>query len=203
MVAKTWSPDSPSWQYDPDAPALVLVTHHVEEIPPGFTHAMLLRDGAVVAQGLLAETLTGDNLCKTFGLPLRGRTTGDRLTARAAGGGGPWWERRSAGGRAADPGRRGRQRQHGPGRDGDRAAGAGETVLGTDFVMVPGGKGANQAVAAPRRRRRTFLGAIGSDPFGATPARIAAAGVDTTHLRVVYGASGVALVMVNAPGRTP
>ena len=36
---------------DPDAPALVLVTHHVEEIPPGFTHALLLREGAVVAQG--------------------------------------------------------------------------------------------------------------------------------------------------------
>ena len=40
---------------DPDAPALVLVTHHVEEIPPGFTHALLLREGSVVAQGLLGE----------------------------------------------------------------------------------------------------------------------------------------------------
>ncbi|SCG56586.1 iron complex transport system ATP-binding protein [Micromonospora rifamycinica] len=70
--------------YDPDAPAMVLVTHHVEEIPPGFTHAMLLRDGGVVAQGLLAETLTGDNLSKTFGLPLVVERRGDRWTARAA-----------------------------------------------------------------------------------------------------------------------
>ncbi|MFI7576325.1 ABC transporter ATP-binding protein [Micromonospora sp. NPDC049497] len=70
--------------YDPDAPALVLVTHHVEEIPPGFTHALLLREGGVVAQGLLADTLTGDNLSKTFGLPLLVERHGDRYTARAA-----------------------------------------------------------------------------------------------------------------------
>ncbi|MER7444932.1 ABC transporter ATP-binding protein [Micromonospora avicenniae] len=70
--------------YDPDAPAMVLVTHHVEEIPPGFTHALLLREGGVVAQGLLDETLTGDNLSKTFGLPLIVQRSGDRYTARAA-----------------------------------------------------------------------------------------------------------------------
>ncbi|MEU7839508.1 ribokinase [Micromonospora sp. NPDC049114] len=78
----------------------------------------------------------------------------------------------------------------------------GETMLGTDFVMVPGGKGANQAIAAVRAGAScAFLGAIGSDAFGVTlRARITAAGVDTGHLRVVYGASGVALVMVNAQG---
>ncbi|GAB4102198.1 ribokinase [Micromonospora taraxaci] len=78
----------------------------------------------------------------------------------------------------------------------------GETMLGTDFMMVPGGKGANQAVAAARAGAScSFLGAIGSDAFGVTlKARIAAAGVDTSHLRVVYGTSGVALVMVNAQG---
>ncbi|SCL20935.1 iron complex transport system ATP-binding protein [Micromonospora rhizosphaerae] len=70
--------------YDPDAPALVLVTHHVEEIPPGFTHALLLRDGGVVAQGVLADTLTADNLSKTFGLPLVVERSGERWTARAA-----------------------------------------------------------------------------------------------------------------------
>ncbi|WP_327039252.1 ABC transporter ATP-binding protein [Micromonospora maris] len=69
---------------DPDAPALVLVTHHVEEIPPGFTHAMLLRDGAVMAQGPLDTTLTADNLTKTFGLPLLVERISDRFTARAA-----------------------------------------------------------------------------------------------------------------------
>ncbi|MFC7707024.1 ribokinase [Micromonospora lupini] len=78
----------------------------------------------------------------------------------------------------------------------------GETMLGTDFVMVPGGKGANQAIAAVRAGAScAFLGAIGSDAFGVTlRARITAAGVDTGHLRVVYGTSGVALVMVNAQG---
>jgi len=69
---------------DPDAPAMVLVTHHVEEIPPGFTHCLLLREGTVVAAGLLGETLTADNLSKTFGLPLVVQRSGDRYTARAA-----------------------------------------------------------------------------------------------------------------------
>ncbi len=68
---------------DPDAPATVLVTHHVEEIPPGFTHAMLLRDGAVVAAGPAAEVVTSDNLSMTFGLRLRVDRFGDRYTARA------------------------------------------------------------------------------------------------------------------------
>lgn len=78
----------------------------------------------------------------------------------------------------------------------------GETLLGTGFVMVPGGKGANQAIAAARAGAScAFLGAIGSDAFGVTlRARIAAAGVDTDHLRTTYGTSGVALVMVNAEG---
>ncbi|MFG2036701.1 ABC transporter ATP-binding protein [Dactylosporangium sp. NPDC048998] len=68
---------------DPDAPALVLVTHHVEEIPPGFTHAMLMREGGVVAQGLLRDTITADNLSKTFGMPLRLSTIDDRFHAQA------------------------------------------------------------------------------------------------------------------------
>jgi iron complex transport system ATP-binding protein len=69
---------------DPDAPAMVLVTHHVEEIPPGFTHALLLREGSVVAAGLLGETVTAENLSKTFGMPLVVQRSGDRYTARAA-----------------------------------------------------------------------------------------------------------------------
>ncbi|MGI5213509.1 ribokinase [Plantactinospora sp. CA-290183] len=78
----------------------------------------------------------------------------------------------------------------------------GETVFGTDFVMVAGGKGANQAIAASRAGgAAALLGAIGSDSFGVTlKARIAAAGVDTDRLRVVYGASGVAVVTVDADG---
>jgi iron complex transport system ATP-binding protein len=68
---------------DPDAPAIVLVTHHVEEIPPGFTHALLLREGSVVAAGLLTETVTSENLSKTFDLPLRVEYADGRFTARA------------------------------------------------------------------------------------------------------------------------
>lgn len=67
---------------DPDAPASVLVTHHVEEIPPGFTHALLLRDGGVVAQGLMDEVITAENLSKTFDQDLELQRSGDRFFAR-------------------------------------------------------------------------------------------------------------------------
>jgi iron complex transport system ATP-binding protein len=53
---------------DPAAPAVVLVTHHVEEIPPGMTHALLLRAGRVVAVGPLAEALTAETLSATYGV---------------------------------------------------------------------------------------------------------------------------------------
>ncbi|SDD18670.1 ABC transporter ATP-binding protein [Nocardioides lianchengensis] len=56
--------------YDPDSPATVLVSHHVEEIPPGFSHALLLREGRVMAAGLLDDVLTEANLSATFGMPL-------------------------------------------------------------------------------------------------------------------------------------
>jgi iron complex transport system ATP-binding protein len=56
--------------YDPDSPATVLVSHHVEEIPPGFSHALLLRKGRVMAAGLLDDVLTETNLSATFGMPL-------------------------------------------------------------------------------------------------------------------------------------
>ena len=69
---------------DTEAPALVLVTHHVEEIPPSFTDVLLLRDGKVVAAGPLEVTLTGENLSATFGLPLVVERHGDRWSARAA-----------------------------------------------------------------------------------------------------------------------
>jgi iron complex transport system ATP-binding protein len=55
---------------DPGSPATVLVSHHVEEIPPGFTHALLLRGGRVVAAGPIADVVTEHNLATTFGMPL-------------------------------------------------------------------------------------------------------------------------------------
>jgi len=66
---------------DPDAPTCVLVTHHVEEIPPGYTHGMLLREGGVVAQGLLSDVMTDENLSTTFDLPLQVQRRRDRYTA--------------------------------------------------------------------------------------------------------------------------
>ena len=67
---------------DPDAPALVLVTHHVEEIPPGFTHALLLREGRIVASGPLEHVMTEEIVSATFGMPLQLRHDDDRWSAR-------------------------------------------------------------------------------------------------------------------------
>ena len=66
------------------APAQVLVTHHVEEIPPGYTHALLLRGGEVVAAGPADDVLTQDALSETFGLSLSLSRNGGRFTARRA-----------------------------------------------------------------------------------------------------------------------
>ncbi|MDO5502997.1 MAG: ABC transporter ATP-binding protein [Actinomycetia bacterium] len=68
---------------DLTAPAMVLVTHHVEEIPPYFTDALLLREGRVVAAGPLEPTLTDENLSETFGVSLHVEQRGERWTAWA------------------------------------------------------------------------------------------------------------------------
>ncbi|WP_150956224.1 ABC transporter ATP-binding protein [Microbacterium testaceum] len=68
----------------PTTPAMVMVTHHVEEIPVGFTHVLLLRDGEVVASGPLDEALTADNLSKTFGLDITLTHEAGRWAARAS-----------------------------------------------------------------------------------------------------------------------
>lgn len=66
------------------SPAIVMVTHHVEEIPPGFSHALLLADGAVRAAGRIDEVLTSENLSSAFALPLTVTSDGGRYIARAA-----------------------------------------------------------------------------------------------------------------------
>jgi iron complex transport system ATP-binding protein len=57
----------------PDAPPVVLVTHHTEEIPTACTHALLVRDGGFVACGPIDEVLTSANLSTTFGVAVQVR----------------------------------------------------------------------------------------------------------------------------------
>jgi iron complex transport system ATP-binding protein len=69
---------------DPKAPMTVLVTHHVEEVPDGFTHAMLLRRGSVLAAGPIADVFTARNLSRCFGVPLEIEYRRSRWMAWAA-----------------------------------------------------------------------------------------------------------------------
>ncbi|WP_460765058.1 ABC transporter ATP-binding protein [Mariniluteicoccus flavus] len=68
---------------DAYAPASVLVTHHVEEIPRGMTHALLLKGGRITAAGPIAETLTSEAMTETFELPLAVSHDEGRWAARA------------------------------------------------------------------------------------------------------------------------
>ena len=67
----------------PSLAATVVVTHHVEEIAPGTTHALVLRSGRVVAAGPVSETVTGPVLSDVFGLPLSVHRVGERFAAQA------------------------------------------------------------------------------------------------------------------------
>ena len=68
---------------DPKSPAIVMVTHHVEEIPVGFNRALLLKDGRIAAQGPIEEVLTSEALSETFGIDVELSETAGRYTARA------------------------------------------------------------------------------------------------------------------------
>ncbi|OXS81939.1 ABC transporter ATP-binding protein [Kocuria marina] len=68
---------------DEAAPATVMVTHHLEEVPDGFTHALLLREGAIVAAGPVAQVMTQKNLSHTFDMPLKLVRVADRYAAFA------------------------------------------------------------------------------------------------------------------------
>ncbi|MFD5225630.1 ABC transporter ATP-binding protein [Microbacterium sp. NPDC058342] len=67
----------------PTTPAMIMVTHHVEEIPVGFTHVLLLRKGRVVAKGPIGETLTAEALSEAFGMPIALTADSGRFAARA------------------------------------------------------------------------------------------------------------------------
>nr|WP_231286688.1 ABC transporter ATP-binding protein [Corynebacterium timonense] len=69
---------------DPDAPAIVMITHHLEEIPYGFTHALLLDEGEVVAQGLIEDVITSDNVSRAYHQPIDVTHSDGRFSARRA-----------------------------------------------------------------------------------------------------------------------
>lgn len=67
----------------PGAPAIVMVTHHLEEIPAGFTHALVLNEGKVIASGPINQTLTTEKLSEAYGLALEVAFQGGRFAVRA------------------------------------------------------------------------------------------------------------------------
>jgi iron complex transport system ATP-binding protein len=70
---------------DAAAPPMVMVTHHVEEIPIAFTHVLLVRSGRVVVSGLLHQVLSGAALSQCFDLPLALHSRDGRWTSQAVG----------------------------------------------------------------------------------------------------------------------
>jgi iron complex transport system ATP-binding protein len=74
--------DLASWARDPSRPPLVLVTHHLEEVPPGFTHALVLKGGRVCTSGPIANTVTSEVLSDAFELGLVVEHNEGRFTAR-------------------------------------------------------------------------------------------------------------------------
>jgi iron complex transport system ATP-binding protein len=139
---------------DRRSPVIVLVTHHVEEIPPGFTHALLLRAGRVVAAGPLDETITDEHLSATFDVPLVVEHSGDRWTARLR-------ESGDAGGHGA---------RHGTTGHGAPSEAPDGEALGDEAIQLPTGEAAEH-----RGRARGRGSHDGRDDAPAAPAAPAAA----------------------------
>jgi iron complex transport system ATP-binding protein len=76
--------DLAKWARDEARPAMVLVTHHLEEIPPAFTHALVLKDGRTLANGPLAEVVNSETLSEAYELDLIVEERRGRYTARLA-----------------------------------------------------------------------------------------------------------------------
>ena len=68
---------------DPLAPASILVTHHIEEIPAGTTHALILKDGAIAVSGPIGDVITSEHVSAIFGIPISVTHEGDRYFARS------------------------------------------------------------------------------------------------------------------------
>jgi iron complex transport system ATP-binding protein len=71
-----------SYAQAPTAPAIVMVTHHIEEIPKGFSHALILSNGQVFAAGEINSTITTEKLTQAFGYPLQVTIEADRFRLR-------------------------------------------------------------------------------------------------------------------------
>jgi iron complex transport system ATP-binding protein len=76
--------DLTTWARDESRPPLVLVTHHLEEIPPAFTHALVLKGGKVLQQGAIEKVVTTEVLSDAFSLALAVEAKAGRFTARLA-----------------------------------------------------------------------------------------------------------------------
>jgi iron complex transport system ATP-binding protein len=68
---------------DPTAPASILVTHHIEEIPTGTTHAIILKDGKIAVSGPIEQVITSDHISAIFELPITVIREGERFFARS------------------------------------------------------------------------------------------------------------------------
>jgi iron complex transport system ATP-binding protein len=68
---------------DPTAPASILVTHHIEEIPAGTTHALLIKDGVIAVSGPIVDVITSEHISAIFGLPITVVREGERFFARS------------------------------------------------------------------------------------------------------------------------
>jgi iron complex transport system ATP-binding protein len=68
---------------DPTAPASILVTHHIEEIPAGTTHALLIKDGSIAVSGPIGDVITSEHISAIFGLPITVVREGERFFARS------------------------------------------------------------------------------------------------------------------------
>jgi iron complex transport system ATP-binding protein len=68
---------------DATAPASILVTHHIEEIPTGTTHALILKDGKVAVSGPIEQVITSEHISAIFELPITVVREGERFFARS------------------------------------------------------------------------------------------------------------------------
>jgi iron complex transport system ATP-binding protein len=68
---------------DPTAPATLMITHHIEEIPTGSTHALLLKSGSIVSSGAIASVITSENLSAAYDMPISVSVQNNRYSASA------------------------------------------------------------------------------------------------------------------------